>query len=335
MQHLFDRVYLGIDTFRESKEVFYLASEEHAGNYEEAALNDPSILGLTTEEDDFFREGFFDLIESQKDPEFKFVIYTSSPTYLKLLARWIRAVFVKASPKQIANLLILECISLRSKGVTLDISTLSEYIEQLSQMEICDRTKAIVDSKVDSLSLEYKLLSYIAVGSRSTIATAIRIFSHRSMVRQINEARRNIKFLYFSKFAQEKYGYVAELSVDNLDLLSNIPKLNILNEPELEGRIHTLTSEEQDMLVTDLKLYTEEVPHIGINQGRADAINLKIINILNPVTDDEITDMYIGMLRSSNEHTDYLNALDSNKVKSYLIYWLLELSQEDCKGYEI
>lgn len=328
MYHLFNRIYLGVDVMRNSRDTFYLASKEFAGSYSASNVNGPNLIGLTVDEEAFIDNGFVKLLnQSLTTPDDKLVIYTSLSSYITLISKWLRAVFPNASNEQIKTLLYFELLTFGD--VNGDILTLASEVEP-------NRSLTNVVNKVkDNISLEYKLLNFLAKGPTQSIAKDIRVFALRSMKEHILESTRNMTHLFFSGYMQEKYDYVAIDHLGKSTLLKNIPKLKILNSDNLLGRLETLDEEEQQLLIDDLELYLGADSHIGKSQLASERAKLKIINKAVVIDDDEVTNLFVDMLRSSTEHTDYLDWSDVDKVKVHLIHWAVGLDEEDCKGYEI
>lgn len=336
MYHLFNRIYLGVDSLKTEKDAFYLASAAMATDYDENDLSGPIMMGMTADEDAFVEKDFADLIGKYKGVgNKKIVIYTSLDSYGKLIAKWIKSIFPNASAKQIQTLLTFEYLALSTHGLPLPKSDLKADLAELAQVTEDPALWAVVRDMPEKLSLEYKLLDYLSGNRRVGIANDVRVFALRSTMNHVAEIQRNLVSLFFSENMQKKYGYTASQFLGEVDLLRKIPGFRFLNDPNLSLRITRMKGPTIDGLVKDFALYLDQEPQIEMMQIEAERAKLRIINTTEPLGDTEVTDLFIDMLRSSNEHTDYLDWADMDKLRVHLIHWAVGLQAEECKGFEL
>jgi hypothetical protein len=252
------------------------------------------------------------------------------------VAKWTRAVFPNASPAQILALLNLEFLSLHTQGLKLPkADVLNVTLANLSTVEPDSRLVSLVRDMPQSLSLEYKLLAHLSGSKKVTIVDSIRVFALRSTLNHISEIQRNLVSLFFSSNMQKKYGYNANQYLGQLDLLRKIPRLSFLNDPNLSMRVTRLKIDAQESLLKDIAVYLEQEPHIEKMQIAAERAKLRIISTVAPLSDADAVNLFLSVLRSSNEHTDYLDWADMDKLKVHVIHWAVALTPEDCKGFEL
>lgn len=337
MYHLFRRIYLEVDQLKVDKHAFYLASQEMAENYDERTAIGPVLYGKYADDATFVEDEFPNVLAKFKDAgRNKIVIYVTVENYGKAVARWLRSMFRNASAEQIEQLIHFEMLSLVARGG--DLSSIEDpkaWITELSQVAIDERLAAVVRDIPNDVSMEYKLLSHIAGQRKADLADSIRIFALRSTNNLIYEIQRNMKSLFFSGYMQRKYGYDASNFIGEFDLLRKIPRLKILNDPKLHLRIQRLSEAARKNLTDDLSFYLEQVPEVEQTQVDAEGAKLRIISTVDRVSDEEVVDLFIKMLRASNEHTDYLDWADLDKLNVHLIHWAVGLSSEECKGLEL
>jgi hypothetical protein len=337
MYHLFSRVYLEVDSLKSDKHTFYLASAQLAENYDERLGVGPVMVGKTQDEAAFIDEGFVELLAKFVEAgDAKLVIYVSLETYGALVAMWLKAIFPNAQDDQIKTLLNLEMLTLHAQGVGLpDPTTLKTWIENLSRTPREDKLRTLTQDLTQRVSLEYKLLDHLSGNKRASIAESIRVFALRGVLNTLDETQRNLTLLFFSDYMQEKYGYTAKDHLGEVDLLSKIPRLTMINNPKLRAGITRLKPAAIEAVVSDYALYLEQSEAIEKTQVSAERAKLKIVNTSVPMGNNQVTDLFIDMLRASNEHTDYLDWADLDKLNVHLIHWAVSLSPEACKGFEL
>jgi len=337
MYHLFNRIYLGVDVLKDEQNTFFLASKALGENFDETLISGPFVMGVEPDEEKFVKSGFSDLIAKYKGlGDKKVVIYTSVESYGQLVAKWLKALFPNASSEQLLQLLNLEFLSLSTQGVPLPkTDVLKETLVGLSIVEQDPELRALVRDMPERVSLEYKLLDHLSGNKRANLADPIRVFALRSMHNHIDEIQRNLVSLFFSENMQKKYGYTAAKYLGDFDILRKIPRLNFLNDPNLSLRITRLKEPAQEAVLRDMAVYLDQEVQIEKTQIAGERAKLKIIDTLAPLSDDEVVTQFISMLRTSTEHTDYLDWADMDKLKVHVIHWAVTLTAEDCKGFEL
>jgi hypothetical protein len=337
MYHLFNRIYLAVDSIKSEKHAFYLASKVMAENYDERELAGPILMGLTADEDEFVATGFTKLLTQYKGVgDKKIVIYTSLESYGKLISKWLKAIFPNATLSQVQTLLGLELVALNTQGVALPKGeVVKEMVSDYANLEGDADLRTVVRDIPEKLSLEYKLLDYLSGNKRVSIAEDVRMFALRSTINHVHEIQRNLVSLFFSAHMQKKYGYDASQHVGEVNLLRKVPGFNFLTDPNLTLRITRMKQPTQDALCRDFALYLDQEPQIEKLQIEAERAKLRIISSVDPIEDGEATDLFISMIRASNEHTDYLDWADMDKLKVHVIHWAVGLKSEACKGFEL
>jgi hypothetical protein len=139
--------------------------------------------------------------------------------------------------------------------------------------------------------------------------------------------------MFFNSEVQMRYGYNAKDYVGRLNLLPLIGRFKILNDPSLVDRIQKLTKSEAEAMIEDIDLYLDGTSAIKDSQRTAERSKLDLISNINPLNDKAVVDRFIQVLRTSNEHTDYLDWADSDKLNIPLIQYLISLTEAELQGF--
>jgi len=339
MFHLYERIYLEVDSMKTDQHDFYMASEKHSRHYvKEEVQFGPDLHEIYEDDAKFYREDFTELMIDlmANGINSKRLIYVSVPMYLKLVGKWQRAVFPQAKAENIQKLMNFAALNLHERGITMPSKAeLLKIFTAESKEPVDEKLKAAIQKNKDDLSLEYRLLDYRAGARTNRVIDKIRLFTHRSTEDLVKEIQRNLVSIFFTKTLQEKYGYKAHDHLGEMNLLSKIPGFHLITDRRTVARLDSLSASHIGKLVEDIALYMGSHAGYGDAQEKAERTKLMIISKTNPMNDDKATDAFIDMVAQSNEHSDYIDWADADKINVHLIYYIVSLDKSDCLDYRI
>ena len=338
MFHLFKRIYLEDISNKSDKHAYYIADETQANDY--VTKDNASgflLMDVFDDDEQFFEFGFTELmLRLSKADDTKRIIYVRPEQYLRLAAKWIRTVFPEATTRQVAQLVNVATVQLSLEGAVLpEPKDLGRKIFEWSEVAVDDDLHLVVEAVRPHLSLEFLLLDYLAGNHDSPISEPIRLFVLRSSQHLIIEAQRDLRTLFFTQYAQHKYGYTASEAFGDYELLPQITSLNLLTKTNLPLMLERLKVSERTQLLKDLEKYFADRQDGQSPHYRIEKLKLEIVSKVEPLDNVGVAERFFEILRSSTEHTDHLEWNDAEKVNLHLIHYTASLPEEAWQGYRI
>lgn len=334
MYHLFNRVYLDVDAFKTNKSNYYIASEAMAEAYGDGSANGPSLLGTFNDDQRFVDMDFLPLMKELKDSTDKIIVYVSRASYLTLVSKWVQSIFTDISTENLKALIYFEYLRLHNDGLNTPSNAIVQgEINGVLTVEPEASLLRFVQSVINQISMEYKILQRLKGQSPETLASDIRLFAERSSQHFVIDTQRNLESLFFNQSVQRRFGYNAKDYIGRMSVLPLIPTFKILIDSSLSKRLKSLSKTEIDDLVDDVGIYLEGMSEVEDTQRKAERSKLEIISNVTPLEDSVVVDRFISVLRASNEHTDYLDWDDVDMLNIPLIHYLVSLTDQELKGF--
>jgi len=319
MIHLFNRVYLDLDTNMNAYMSRYVISKTMGYPHPDDEPVGFQPIFTTTEVNEYIDTKFEEDLVSLAYSSERIIFYFDENGYAKALSRWLRTLYTELDPDVWVDLMgtfIRRDNSITGERIFKYITNRADLVPYTVDVEPMNDVAKMVYTNWSMVSFEHQIVQYKKDKNpayiRKTISNLARIFFRDT----IYELRRDLKIFLYHPWTMETLGYEPADVEFGKGLFKANTKLQALAHPDYHDRGNVIAR----MLEDDHLKVKEDLQLLGIGEGVA---NLFYIAVKDPSElKAKDVDRYLKQLSEAHPLDIPYSGADADRINLSMMYYV-------------